>query len=129
MKKWKRVLAVLLSVCALGLCAACDNNSSESDEKHEHVWISTNVKGETCTEKGLNIKRCDVCGEEIEEEIPASHTLEKVDEEPATCEDVGVVYYICRFCDYEKEETTPKLGHNFVGGVCRNEGCAELEIP
>lgn len=46
------------------------------------------------------------------------HTWEESARTDATCTEDGSITYTCSVCSSVKEESIPKLGHNFVSGYC-----------
>lgn len=99
------------------------------DYYESHLWEEEPTVDEeaTCTEPGVesfHCKRCDAQGEKISTD-PKGHTMQKVEEKPATCTEDGYeAYWICTTCQKlfsdESAETGidgPKVlkakGHSF----------------
>ena len=84
-------------------------------EHTEHTWNDGAIEKEaTCTETGVKVYTCTVCGDTKEEEIPATgHVWDegKVTTE-ATTEVEGVKTYTCTVCGETKTEVIPKLDDN-----------------
>lgn len=95
-------------------CERCGKFFSDSEGDHEiekDSWI-VNAKGHswdegvvtkeaTCTEAGVKIYTCTVCGETKTEDIAAlGHDLKKTDAKDATCtEDGNSAYWTCERCN------------------------------
>ena len=85
----------------------------------------THLKEATCTEAGVKVYTCTVCGDTKKEEIPATgHVWDegKVTTE-ATTEAEGVKTYTCTICGDTKTEAIPKLDDN------DNKGCLLYTSP
>ena len=82
----------------------------------EHVWNDGEIsKDSTCTEAGLKIYTCKVCGETKEETINVlEHTWDegKVTKE-ATCDADGEILYTCKECNTTKTEVIKAHGHSY----------------
>lgn len=84
---------------------------------HEHIcseeWAIE--REATCTEEGLQIKTCIVCGETLEtEKIPViDHKFgDFIIVEEATCTKVGLKQRVCEYCGLETDRTvTAKADH------------------
>ena len=105
-------------------------------EVTEHSWERIGeVSGSeaTCTEEGLDLYRCTVCGEEKTETAPALGHLyvDDVWEEPG-CTEVGYKSIVCDRCGevIEEEVEVPALGHisdnyvKFEEATCTEPGVA-----
>lgn len=69
----------------------------------------------TCTEAGVLLKTCSVCGNTTEEEIAAlghDWNAGEITTEP-TCTEKGVKTYTCSACEATKEEEVAALGHDW----------------
>ena len=100
-------------------------------EDHVHDWTDWEVDTDpTCTEEGLMIHYCQVCGEEETKPIETvAHTLTKVEAVPATCEEDGVAeYWTCEVCgklfadeagenEIEEPAAIEATGHEWDEGV------------
>lgn len=74
------------------------------------------LEKETCTEDGIMIKKCEICGNEYEsKKVNAKgHTFcEWVIEKAATCTENGEKSRICSVCTYEESEIINALDHNY----------------
>ena len=143
MKQWKRIAALLLSVCTMGmttLSTACGDKGGGSSivseetssvKDHSHVWKVEVTQEPTCTETGLKKKNCTVCDEEEFEiiEINAeNHSIVKHEAKAPTCTAIGWdAYETCENCDYTTQEILEVLEHNYIDGVCVN-GCGEKKV-
>ncbi len=110
------IVCMLLSV----VLACCGEEEAKEDPEtcaHEYgAWEITTPP--TCSKEGEQVKKCQKCGKEERE------TLQKVDHDyeeklikAPTCEEDGVMQYICKF-DPSHTYTEPvnKLGHDVVDG-------------
>ena len=124
--------------------AALDYATNESYKvvgPHDHEWSDWIVLYEpTCEEDGLQGHICLICEETELEAIPATgHSLEKVDAQPASCEEDGVKeHYKCSACgkifadaegetELEAPEVIPATGHDLtavaeVPAACEADG-------
>ena len=136
MKQWKRIAALLLSVCTMGmttLSTACGDKgeTSSSVKDHSHVWKTEVTQEATCTETGLKKKNCTICGEEEFEVIeinPENHKIVNHEAKVPTCTGIGWdAYETCENCDYTTQEIIEVLEHNYIDGVCVN-GCGEKKV-
>ncbi|MBR5294298.1 MAG: discoidin domain-containing protein, partial [Oscillospiraceae bacterium] len=105
-----------------------DGSINGAEQPHEHAFGEwTTVTEPTCTDKGLEERKCE-CGETETREIAAlGHTeaeAVKENEVAPTCTENGsydlVVY--CAECDAEisrETVTVDALGHDFVNGKCQ----------
>ncbi len=74
------------------------------------------LEEESCTEDGIMIKRCDICGNEYERQTidAKGHTFgDWVIEKPATCTEGGEKLRVCSVCTYEEREMINALGHKY----------------
>lgn len=74
------------------------------------------LEKETCTEDGIMIKKCEICGNEYEKKtVPfKGHTFSDwVIDKAATCTENGEKSRICSVCAYEESEIINALGHNY----------------
>lgn len=102
--------------------------------KCSHVRDNGEITTEpTCTETGLRVYSCTVCGEKLDEEEVAAlgHTMDEgvVTLEP-TCTETGLRSYTCTACGEEiKDEEIPALGHSSDEGVVTLEPtCTETGL-
>ena len=75
------------------------------------------IQEETCTEDGIMIKKCDICGNEYEsKKVNAKgHSFcDWVIEKPATCTENGEKSRVCSVCTYEESEIINALGHAYA---------------
>lgn len=94
-----------------------------------HSWEETVTVPATCTTDGSVTKVCSVCGTEETEIIPAGHswTDVSVDAEP-DCVNPGSKRCVCSVCGAEETFEIPKLGHNFVNGICTRCGIGFIDV-
>ena len=91
---------------------------------HVHVWGDYTIVNFSCEEGGRKKRKCLTCLEEEYGTIPAGHALLFAKEIPATCKESGwEAGYYCANCDYNERKPIVKSDHNFVNGVCINDGC------
>ena len=97
------------------VCKVCHetiNKGTTIPKTDSHEWGKwTTVRESTCTEKGEQIRKCAVCGEEEIESLPlAKHTLDngKVTKAPSYTK-VGVKTWTCKKCGKTKTTTLAKL--------------------
>ncbi|MBQ6999510.1 MAG: hypothetical protein IJN67_00515 [Oscillospiraceae bacterium] len=109
---------------------------AESGDYGDHSWSEWSEEtAPTCTEAGLEMRKCTVCGEEETQEVKATgnHTeiLDTVNSVPAGCETKGKNVYICELCGtWIREEELPVAGHgeevldteNSVAVDCEKDG-------
>ena len=97
------------------VCKVCHetlNKGTTIPKTDSHEWGKwTTVRESTCTEKGEQIRKCAVCGEEEIESLPlAKHSWDngKVTKAPSYTK-VGVKTWICSECGRTKTTTLAKL--------------------
>ncbi len=97
--------------------------------KAAHSWTETVTVEATCTTDGSVSKSCTVCGKEETEVISAGHrwTDVSVDVQP-DCENPGTKTSTCSVCGVTETFEIPKLGHNFVDGVCTRCGIGFIDV-
>ncbi len=102
------------------VCTVCGNLCGETViiEKTEHIigdWV-TEIEV-SCTEDGLNVKKCTSCGEEFDRQV-----VEKLGHTPGkwknkikeTCTSTGLRILPCTVCSAEIEtEVIPMVDHNY----------------
>lgn len=74
------------------------------------------LEKETCTEDGIMIKKCEICGNEYERKIVTSkgHKFsEWIIDKAATCTENGERSRVCSACTYEESEIISALGHDY----------------
>ena len=100
-------------------------------EHTEHTWNDGAIEKEaTCTETGVKVYTCTVCGDTKEEEIPATgHVWDegKVTTE-ATTEAEGVKTYTCTICGDTKTEAIPKLDDNDNKGDTDDDNNGKTDV-
>lgn len=97
------------------VCKVCHetlNKGTTIPKTDSHEWGKWTIKREsTCTEKGEQIRKCAVCGEEEIESLPlAKHTWDngKVTKAPSYTK-VGIKTWTCKKCGKTKTTTLAKL--------------------
>ena len=128
-----------------GVVFDVNNNSVDKDLTLVAIWGDTHTFGDwqtteeaTCSENGTRVHTCIYCGFRVEEEIEASHDIEKVEAQRPTCTENGhTEYYKCKNCDklFSNQEGTneitesttilEKLGHNLVDVPEKTPTCNE----
>ena len=100
-------------------------------EHTEHTWNDGAIEKEaTCTEAGVKVYTCTVCGDTKKEEIPATgHVWDegKVTTE-ATTEAEGVKTYTCTICGDTKTEAIPKLDDNDNKGDTDDDNNGKTDV-
>ena len=95
-------------------------------ESCDHIFEETSRTEATCTENGVIVNTCTVCGATREEVIPMlEHTFEETSRTEATCVADGVIVSTCTVCGATEEEAVPATGHSYEGGSCTVCGAAE----
>lgn len=97
------------------VCKVCHetlNKGTTIPKTDSHEWGKwTTVRESTCTEKGEQIRKCAICGEEEIESLPlAKHSWDngKVTKAPSYTK-VGVKTWTCKKCGKTKTTTLAKL--------------------
>ena len=97
------------------VCKVCHetlNKGTTIPKTDSHEWGKwTTVRESTCTEKGEQIRKCAVCGEEEIESLPlAKHSWDngKVTKAPSYTK-VGIKTWTCKKCGKTKTTTLAKL--------------------
>ncbi len=101
--------------------------SKETSEDHHTPGDWEVIEEPTCTEDGLEVQKCAVCGAIIEEElIPAlGHDYVEETTEP-TCENDGHVVQICIRCEETNvKEILPATGHSYEVAEVVEPTCTE----
>ncbi len=99
-----------------------------------HDWDAGKVTtAPNCTDTGVKTFKCDRCGEEKIEEIPANGHIEVIDNAvAATCTDTGLTEgKHCSVCsDVLVEQTTVEaLGHDWIeGAVVKEPNCTDTGV-
>ena len=119
-------------------CKHCDSLISQTTAilpKTDHTWPSswTVVQQATCTENGLQVKNCTVCGTLLASEIiPAlGHSWGSWTTVQATCEVGGYEYRVCGrdSSHIETRSQTAALGHQWDSGkVTTQPGCVTAGV-
>lgn len=108
----KRIVGwgALLAVIVLSACAKNGTTvESPSETKHEHNYVLTSEKKETCTKDGEKVLECS-CGDKKTEIITAlgEHTWNEGEIIlEATCATTGEIVYTCKNCDSIKKAAIP----------------------
>lgn len=74
------------------------------------------IQEETCTEDGIMIKKCEICGNEYESKKVHAKGHSFSDwtvKKPAACTENGEKSRVCSLCTYEESEVINALGHNY----------------
>jgi len=97
------------------------------DGAHKPAAEPVSVEEATCTEDGLATYICTICGEKIEEILPATgHSFGEGVATAATCTEAGFTTYTCANCGETKVEAgDPATGHNYDSLVIVEATCAD----
>lgn len=114
---WKKQLpAFLLTLIMMislvpAAMAACEDGHTPGN------WEIT--KEATCTESGLEIQKCTICGAELDSRVisPTGHNYSVTKETAATCEEDGHRTETCSKCGDVLETTLKSTGHDYVWKV------------
>ena len=81
-----------------------------------HTFVKDDEKSTaaTCTEDGLTVSKCSVCGYEKKEVVKGEHKWINVVDVPATCTEAGLKTAECSVCHKKLNETIDPLGHEWV---------------
>lgn len=108
-------------------CAVCHEKQERDIAKIDHTLVEVlpaddnnvpeggqKATAATCTEAGVKVEVCSVCGERIESPINAlGHDWDEwVDINPADCTHDGLHKHTCKRCNIEEQEEVPALGHD-----------------
>ena len=90
-------------------------NSINMCNKETHATTVIFREDATCTTDGFILSECDICGEIVEEVIPAIGHNYKEEVIEATEASNGKIVYTCENCGHSYTEIIPSVGqHNFV---------------
>ena len=85
----------------------------QSEEACDHQWKDETVTNPTCGADGVNVQRCEICGDTRDQVLPATgaHTWgEWTVTKAATCTVAGVKEAKCAVCSATKTEAIPATG-------------------
>ena len=130
----KKLLALLLALCALVLIVACTPTPDNDPDEHvcNFEFLETTT---TCTEDGVATYKCE-CGKTDERpETAPGHDMQSIGGTPASCTVAGTNYLECTRCGKFQSETLSALGHD-IGepteasrfAPCTREGCT-MSVP
>lgn len=92
---------------------------------HEMTLVEV-LEEPTCSTPGLGIYKCDICGEEVEEELETvDHAWDEGVFTAPGCTAVGYTAYTCTVCGQEHYEYTPATGHSYAVAVTQAPTCTE----
>lgn len=77
----------------------------------------TTTKEATCTEYGMTIYTCQICGDshsDVNGVYPTGHNYSNFIVKAATCTQDGERRYVCDKCGDEYTEVIPAMGHNYA---------------
>ena len=100
------IICAILCLCMVLVLSGCGCSSllgkkHSQQKEHEHSYTEwQTVKEETCTEAGLESRKCS-CGEKEEREIPASHALVTLESVAPACDVTGYDVVHCERCGQE----------------------------
>ncbi len=82
-----------------------------------HSYTFRTAKEPTCTEAGIRLYTCSLCGDSYEKSIsPKGHSYGKT-LTPPTCTEGGYTLFTCSLCGHSyRGEITSPTGHNWDGG-------------
>ena len=90
----------------------------EPECEHSYIVDETRSTAATCVDAGKTVKVCSLCGDEIEEVVPAKgHRMGLPVITPASCVTDGRKITHCLDCDYYEEETVHAEGHVYADEV------------
>lgn len=137
----KRIFAVLMTLLCVSLVfalASCgDTTTDEPTECTEHTFGEWETETyASCTQDGLRIRECTVCGFEEEEEIVGGHKWgdwQTVTE--LTCTQHGLKTRTCSVCEFEERDEKEAQGHvwgtepskTIQKGNCTTDGIYEYK--
>lgn len=137
----KRIFAVLMTLLCVSLVfalASCgDTTTDEPTECTEHTFGEWETETyASCTQDGLRIRECTVCGFEEEEEIVGGHKWgdwQTVTE--LTCTQHGLKTRTCSVCEFEQRDEKEAKGHvwgtepskTIQKGNCTTDGIYEYK--
>ena len=90
----------------------------QSEEACTHQWKDETVTNPTCGADGVNVQRCQICGDTRNQVLPATgaHTWGQwVVIKAATCTETGVKEAKCAVCSATKTEAIPATGAHTWG--------------
>ena len=90
----------------------------QSEEACDHQWKDETVTNPTCGADGVNVQRCQICGDTRDQVLPATgaHTWgEWTVTKAATCTVAGVKEAKCAVCSATKTEAIPATGAHTWG--------------
>lgn len=111
-------------------CSKCDYTTFEALPIAGHTWNSEALRIDpSCTEKGVIIGECTVCGKADVEVFPAlGHDIVRHEGKSATCTESGhEPYSTCTRCNYSTYRELPALGHDNIeydeqSATCTRDG-------
>ena len=99
---------------------------------HEHEYLLTDAKAETCTEDGYATYTCE-CGDSYTVIHPAYGHQFAADDCPVvtapTCTQEGYTTYTCPCGETYVTDFVPATGHSYVDGACEHCGEADPSAP
>ena len=120
------------------ICPDCQATLETEDipvKPHEHTYQITSSTDATCTNDGITVKTCDVCGKTTEVVTPATGHTESafIIDVKATCTTTGSKHTECSVCHIEmKTETIPATGHTegdwkvVTSATCTEDGTKQI---
>lgn len=104
--------------------------ASSSDFPCDHeLTLDAVLQEPTCSTPGLARYYCDLCGEEVLDEISTlPHTWDEGVLEPPTCYVIGTITYTCSVCGATRHDYINALGHDYQvtetpEATCTEDGC------
>lgn len=132
----KKLLALLLALCALVLIVACTPTPDNDPDEHVCDFVVKETEDPTCTKEGKTVYECSVCGETKDEVVnKLDHDMQFFDETHGNCDQYGYITYKCTGCTKKSTEPIEPTDHKWGDVVeasrlikCTNEGCQAVKL-
>jgi len=109
--EWKEATCTEPRTCTV--CGITEGNVADHNFIDSVVIIES-----TCTEEGIEHKKCSVCGYVDETDVsiaPLGHTFaDGTVTKESTCKDPGIEEFVCEKCGYVKDEEIPPTNNHTV---------------
>ncbi len=98
----------------------------EKCAENAHKYVEETTKAPTCTETGVKVSRCSICGDEKTEIVgKAPHTWsEWITDKAADCTEKGSQTHSCSVCNATETQELPPLGHDLKTVVDKAATCS-----
>lgn len=93
-----------------------ETTTEEPETEHEHSWVDDGTYGVSCTDDGIHVYTCSVCGEQKVETVPAlGHNWVRDGGSPASCTQDGTYGWVCTRCgeSYVEVLEGTAMGHDW----------------